>query len=137
MSDFEESQQLHREALHAIVHDMARWLTKRTETVKSRAALLRRKGRLPEARCAAEQADVYEEAKKKLQELRREHGETSARQSFLQHRFLEGAQTDPTPEEIEEAKQQIQSAWTESDRERRRAEPSIEPVELKPTNFIF
>ena len=138
--DRDEAEQLHREALHCVVHDIMRWLVeqRRLARVKVKQGI---KSKCPQKKEAAGKeairADVFGAAIEKLKWLRKKHGEMSARASAMSHGLAEGqAISDPSPEEIAKGCEEIQAKWSESERASR-SSVKVQAVETKPTTFIF
>jgi chromosome condensin MukBEF ATPase and DNA-binding subunit MukB len=137
--DKEEAEQLHREALHSIVHDIMAWLVKQRNAARTRASQLQHK----HEKYAAELAEVklaakhWLEAIEELKRLRKHHGETAARSSVIGHQLAEeGAISDPTPEQIRAKCEEIRSGWSDKEKETRHWQKST-PVDFDPTKFVF
>jgi len=138
--DRHEAEQLHREALHCVVHDIMRWLVEQRRLARVKVNQGAR-SKCPQKKEAAVKeairAEVFVAAIEKLKWLRKKHGEMSARASAMSHGLAEGqAISDPSPEEIAKGCEEIQAKWSDSERASR-SSVKVQPVEAKPTTFIF
>ena len=138
--DRDEAEQLHREALHCVVHDIMRWLVeqRRLARVKVNQGIRAKCQEKKEAAGnEAIRADVFGSCIDKLKWLRKKHGEMSARASAMSHGLAEGqAISDPSPEEIAKGCEEIRAKWSDSERASR-SSVKVQAVETKPTTFIF
>ena len=122
--DLEEAVHLHREALHAIVVDMTKWLTRQRDRYRASSRTYCNHGHLDRSDYMQAHAIAFEAAAKHLAELKAKHKEKSARSSCVMHQAHSAdgpspLMADPTPEEIREACQQFQAGWTPAERETR------------------
>ncbi len=139
-SDKEEAEELHRDALHGVVHDIMAWLMKQRTADNVRANQLRHKkgdGVADEIAKHVLRAKAWHEAIEKLKALRKEHGEAAARASVIWYQNADDAAVnDPTPEQIAAKCKEIQEGWSERERQLRHWQQP-KPVEAEPTNFVF
>ena len=138
--DRDEAEQLHREALHCVVHDIMRWLVeqRRLARVKvNQGARAKCPQKKESAGKEAIRADVFGAAIDKLKWLRKKHGEMSARASAMSQGLAGGqAISDPSPEEVANVCEEIQAKWSDSERASR-SSVKVQSVEMEPTKFIF
>jgi hypothetical protein len=139
-TDKEEAEQMHREALHCVVHDIMAWLVEQRRLAAVQVNQCRNAKSPEKQETFARQSirhKVFVDAVEKLKSLRIKHRESSARASVIGHQLADGkAMNDPTPEEIAEGCQEIQRKWSDSERESRSTK-KVQAVEIEPTNFIF
>lgn len=139
-TDKHEAEQMHREALHCVVHDIMAWLVEQrrlaaVQVNKCRNAKSQEKQEVLLKQSVRHKA--FCDAIEKLKVLRVKHRESSARTSVIGHQLADGkAMNDPTPEEIFEGCQEIQKKWSDSEREKRSTKKA-QAVEIEPTKFIF
>lgn len=134
--DLEEATNLHRDAIYAVLVDMAKFVIRRRQFYQAKSRAACRSGHIDRSDYYAAHAIAFQEAQDKLAELRKKHGETSARSSCIGHQRYSSdgpspLMADPTPEEIAEECAKFQAGWTESERERRGA-GAPDPVEVRP-----
>lgn len=116
--DLEEAVHLHREALHAIVVDLTKWLTRQRDRYRASSRSYCNHGHLDRSDYMQAHAIAFELAAKHLAELKAKHKEKSARSSCVMHQAHSAdgpspLMTDPTPEEIAKACEKFQAGWTE------------------------
>lgn len=136
--DKDEAIELHREALHRIVTDMMRWMTRERNAARiayGRLTLVKDKAKQQERAIAAMRADVLGECCEQLKSLRKLHKENSARASIIGHEVVDGSVvSDPSEQQIAEMRLEIQRGWTEAEREKR-ATSKTRDVELRSIRF--
>lgn len=140
MSSKDKAEELHRDALHSILYDFMNWLAKQRASCNQKVThgrTCKDEQRKKEAAVHAIRAEVFSQAIEKLKELRKVHGEASARASVIGNQMAEqGAIKDPTPEQIAAKCEEIRASWSEKERASRHWQ-KCEPVDTEPTTFIF
>lgn len=138
--DIDEASTLHREALASVVFDLSRWIRRTVRNRRLSASKFKKAGRLAEARGLNEGADAMVEVYKHLKTLQEQHGETSARRSFILYKSqltgVDRQSDDPTPEEIAEQCEKVRQQWSEAE-ERHRNQYRPAPVEFNEQKFLL
>ena len=127
IEDFEDAEALHHDAMNAVMKQLKAWLFGKRKTFYRSANGYRKNGNNTLAEQATASAEAIDEVLKKIQQLRKEQGETSAERRYNWYvqnlgKHLPTDQmgpNDPTLEEIQEATRKLQEEWTESERQRR------------------
>lgn len=139
INDMDEAERLHRESLHGILFDLRAWMQRTVGDFRREAARKRERGCAADSRSLCEQADGIQKCLDKLQQLRKQHLEHSNAKRVQILKVLadqQGNCYEPSQEEIEAKCKEIQSGWSERERQLRHWQ-QVKPVDTDPTAFIF
>lgn len=133
------AENVHRQALHAVIFDLRVWMTATIRDLRHQAKNLRKKSKMAESKSLHEQIDGIERTLAKLDELRQVHLLSSAAkrvQTLAINQLHEADVYEPTPEQIAAKCAEIRAGWTETEMANRHWQ-KVKPAEAEPITFIF